>query len=273
VSTDGQPLQYSEGRTAPVNAEPYTRISTLSGALDDKQVLIDWSAARAMIGMVKNDSIAAQVAHLSSAFPDPWAVAEGKKPLKELVRRAQDIGGSSDAAGMGTAMHGLCEEFDSGRTPGFVPGQLRPWIEARQAALAAAGLKPFLIEPFVVNDDLKVAGNPDRYLLHEETGQVFAADDKGGSHEPDYPLKVTIQVAVASRATRYDQATGKRAQIECNQKWGILIHTPTRDSGPAHSDLYWLDLERGWALAELATRVRELKKVPKLKRIEPKVPA
>lgn len=265
VSTDGGPLLFQSGRKGPVNGEAYTRISTLSGGLDDKGGLVDWAAAMAMIGTVRSKSIFAQVAHLASAHESPWYVASAKKPLKELVQKAKDLGGASDAAGFGTAFHGLCEELDKGNPPQFVPEGMQPWIDARQSALSE--FEPVLIEPFVINDELKVAGNPDRYLRHRETGVVYAADDKTGTDEPSYPLKVTIQVAIASRSSLYDQTSGVRTSIECDQSRGLLIHTPLRLEKP-QSTLYWLDLDRGWELALLSAQVRDAKKISKLQKVK-----
>lgn len=217
-----------------------------------------------MIGMVRNPSIAARVAHLVSAYEKPWYVPEGKKPLKELVEKAKAAGGTDDAADMGTAFHGLCEVLDGGNKPAYMPPNLQPWVDCRQAALH--DFEPILIEPFVINDELKVGGNPDRYLRHVTTGIVYAADDKTGTDEPEYPLKVTVQVAIAAHALLYNQNTGKRTPIECNQDRGILIHTPIK-SGKPRCALYWLDLRKGWELAKLATRVREEARVGKLERI------
>ncbi len=261
MSADGGPLRFESGRKGPVNAEPYTRISTLSGGLDDKGGLVDWAAAMAMMGVVKSKSIYAQLAHLVSAHESPWYVPSAKKPLKELVAQAKELGGASDAAGMGTALHGIWEIIDNGGTPQFVPEEMRPWIEARQAALA--DFEPVLVEPFVINDDLKVAGNPDRFLRHKPTGKVYAADDKTGADENKYPLKVTIQVAIASRSVLYNQQTGERTPIECDQDRGLLIHTPIRTDVP-RCDLYWLDLNAGWDLARLSATVRDSKRIDKL---------
>jgi hypothetical protein len=274
VTTDGGPLQFVKGRKTPINAEPYTRISTLAGMLDDKSGLIDWAAARAIIGLVKQDldarrrdcdgAIYAQVAHLISAHSDPWKVPEGKKPLKELVRKAKELGGSEDASGAGTAAHGIWECIDKGFTPDYIPRGLTAWTAARTEALA--DFEPVLVEPFVVNDELKAAGSPDRYLLHKPTGIVYAADDKTGTDEPSYPRKVKIQVAIASRAVLYDQATGERTPIECDQKRGILIHTPIQTSAP-RCHLYWLDLSEGWEDAQLAAQNRDRRNVSKLERV------
>lgn len=216
-----------------------------------------------MIGIVKSEAIYAQVAHLASAHKDPWAVPAAKKPLKELVAKAQDLGGASDASGLGTAFHGLAETWDkTGVRPEFIPRHLEPWIEARQAALE--DFEPFLVEPFVVCDELEVAGSPDRFLRHKETGIVYAADDKSGTSDPDYPLKVTIQVAIAAHSVLYDQRTGERTEVDCDQSVGYLIHTPIKGGGKPRSTVYPLDLEAGWRYAQLAAEVRAARKFPKL---------
>ena len=230
-----------------------------------------------MIGLIKQDleakkrdpdrdgAIYAQVAHLINAFADPWKVPEGKKPLKELVRKAKELGGSEDASGAGTAAHGLWECIDKGIPPEYMPRGLKSWTEARMDALA--DFEPVLIEPFIINDELKVAGNPDRYLRHKPTGIVYAADDKTGTDEPKYPRKVKIQVAIAAHGSLYDQPTGKRTPIECDQERGILIHTPIQTDHP-RCDLYWLDLTEGWDDAVLAAQNRDRKNQSKLEKIK-----
>lgn len=263
IALKEEPLKYVPDRKSPVNAEAYTRISKLAGMLDDSQGLIDWVAAHAMLGLVKDEGLNARVTHLALAHKRPW-YSDGKKPLKELVKRAKDKGGASYASDMGTAFHGVCEERDRGNIPDFVPRGMQPWVEAREVALSE--FEPVLIEPFIINDEVKAAGNPDRYLRHKKTGIVYAADDKTGVDEPDYPLKVTIQVATASRGKLYDQRTGKRTPIECDQRRGILIHTPILTENP-RSTLYWLDLTKGWELAELSATVRDKKKIAKLVKV------
>lgn len=258
-----EPLKYVPERKTPINAEAYTRISKLAGMLDDSQGLIDWVAAHAMLGLVKDEGLHARVTHLAIAHRRPW-YSDGKKPLKELVNRCKDKGGASYASDMGTAFHGVCEVRDGGGNPDFVPRGMQPWIDAREAALEE--FEHVLIEPFIVNDQVKAAGNPDRYLRHKKTGIVYAADDKTGVDEPEYPLKVTVQVAIASRGCLYDQRTGKRTPVECDQNRGILIHTPILTDQP-RSTLYWLDLEKGWELAELSAKVRDENKVGKLQKV------
>jgi len=271
--TEQGPLEFVKGRKSPVNAEPYTRISTLAGALDEKSGLIDWTAARAVIGLVKDDlearrrgqdgAIFAGVANLMSNHADPWAVPEGKKPLKELVEKAKTRGGSEDAADLGTAFHGLTEVIDRGGEPAYVPRQLGPWLDAYRETMSR--FESVLVEPFVVNDELRVAGSPDRYLRDVETGLVVCADIKSGLNEPDFPMKVTIQVAIGANAVRYDQATGDRFPIDCSHDVGLLIHAPIKAQNP-RVDLYRLDLRVGWRLAKLSHQVRTERKIAKLEK-------
>ncbi|WP_433568104.1 PD-(D/E)XK nuclease family protein (plasmid) [Nocardia sp. CA-151230] len=264
VSQDGQPLRYEEGRKTPVNAVAYTRVSTLAETLDDKSGLLDWSAANAAVGVVRDASLYAQLAHLVSAYRDPWQDPVGKKQLKPLVARAQQVAGSDDAAGMGTAFHGLTEIVDQGRRPEFAPPPLIPWLSEYQTAMA--DWEVLDTEVFVVNDELQTAGSLDRLLRHRKTGRVVVGDLKTGKSEPDYPLKTTVQVAIYARGERYDQESGARAPLheEIDLDHGLLIHAPIRGGGEPKVTPYPLDLAKGWEFAQLSLQVRAARKLPKL---------
>jgi hypothetical protein len=263
ITTDGGPLKYRPDRKSPTNATAYTRISTLAEALDDKSGLLDWSACNAAIGVVRDPAIYAQIAHLTSAHRDPWSIPEAKQQLKPLVARAQQIAGCDDAAGLGTAFHGLTELVDSGIVPEFVPPPLRPWLDAYSKAM-----EPWEVldsEVFVAVDELPSAGSMDRLLRHRRTGRVVAADIKTGQRDPEYPLKPTLQVAMYARGVRYDQQTGTRTPLhaDLDLDHGLLIHVPIR-TGEPRAALYPLDLAEGWALAQVAVRVRAARRMPKL---------
>lgn len=263
VTTDGGPLQYRPDRKSPTNAVAYTRISTLAETLADKAGLLDWAAANAAVGVVRDPAIYAQIAHLTSAHRDPWQVPEAKAQLKPLVARAQQIAGSEDAAGLGTALHGLTQLCDEGTDPEFVPPPLRPWIAAYRERLTQWEVLD--CEPFLVVDEIQGAGSMDRLLRHRSTGRIVCADIKTGTQEPDYPLKVTMQVAMYSRGERYNQETGERTPLhpDVDLDHGLLIHVPIR-SGEPRAELYPLDLVEGWELAKIAVRVRAARKMAKL---------
>ena len=256
VSNDGGPLRYAKGRSTPVNAEGYTRVSTLSGALDDKSSLIDWAAANAMVGMVKDPSIASQIGSLASKYGDPWYAPEGKKALKPLIKRAQEAGGSDRASGMGTSLHEFTEVIDEGRWPEYAPAELIPWLHAykeRMAEYECLGM-----ELFVVNDELKTAGSFDR-LWRVPDGRVVVSDLKSGRSDPQYPTKVQIQVATYANSVRYNQATGERSPLheDLDVTEGLLVHAPILGGGKPEVKVYPLDLVRGLELARLAVQVRE----------------
>lgn len=267
VTTDGGPLKYDKGKRTPNNAKGYTRVSTLSGALDDKGNLGDWLAANAMVGMVKDRSIAAQVGSLTSKYGDPWNVPEGKKAIKPLVKRAQEAGGSQEASSLGTAFHEFCEVIDEGRWPDYAPPELTGWLHAYREAMD--GYENLDSEVFVVNDELGTAGSFDRVkrtrreIVTSEglvlpAGLVMVGDIKSGKHDPNYPLKVTMQVAIYANSERYDQKTGARTPIhpDLDRKTGLLIHAPIRGGGKPGVKVYPLDLEFGMDMARLAVEVR-----------------
>ena len=256
VSNDGGPLKFVKGKSTPVNAEGYTRVSTLAGALDDKSNLGEWLAANAMVGMVKDPSIASQIGSLASKYGDPWYAPEGKKALKPLIKRAQEAGGSDRASGMGTSLHEFTEVIDEGRWPEYAPAELIPWLHAykeRMAEYECLGM-----ELFVVNDELKTAGSFDR-LWRVPDGRVVVADLKSGRSDPQYPTKVQIQVATYANSVRYNQATGERSPLheDLDVTEGLLVHAPILGGGKPEVKVYPLDLVRGMELARLAVQVRE----------------
>lgn len=256
VSNDGGPLKYKKGRVSPINAEAYTRVSTLADALGDKSTLIDWASANAMIGMIKDQSIAAQVGSLASKYDNPWYVPEGKKAIKPLVKRAQEVGGSDRASGLGTSVHEFTEVIDEGRWPEYAPSELVPWLHAyreRMSEFECLGM-----EVFVVNDELKTAGSFDR-VWRMPDGRVVVGDLKTGRSDNAFGLKVSLQVAAYANSERYDQATGERSPIhpDLDLTTGLLVHAPILGGGKPEVKVYPLDLARGMELARLAVQVRE----------------
>lgn len=256
ISNDGGPLKFKKGRVSPINAEAYTRVSTLADALGDKGNLIPWNCANAMVGMVKDPSIAAQVRSLASKYDNPWYVPEGKKAIQPLVERAQAAGGGDRASSFGTSYHEFTEVIDEGRWPEYAPAELIPWLHAYREAME--GFECLGMELFVVNDELKTAGSFDR-VLRTPGGRVVVSDTKSGRSDPDYPLKVTLQVATYANSVRYDQATGERSPIhpDLDLTTGLLVHAPILGGGKPEVKVYPLDLVRGMELARLAVQVRE----------------
>ena len=103
---------------------PYTRMSTLAKALDDKSALTKWKQRQTIIGL--------------AARPDLVQVAQTVKgddrKLDEIAETAMVAAESERAANLGTALHSLSEQVDAGADIDTLP----EWARADMAAYKAA---------------------------------------------------------------------------------------------------------------------------------------
>ena len=241
----GRPLIVPEGGGKPI---PYTRISTLAKALDSKEGLMSWKQRMVALGIGKRPDLA-QLA----AVTDP----SDKRKMKELVDAAMAAAESDKAANVGTTLHSLTEQLDRG-TLESIPAQHMEDISAYEQA--TKGLEMKAAELFVVNDAVQAAGTFDR-LVQLPDGRVVIADLKTGQTEPTYPHGVTTQCAIYARSHLYNIAESARTaylpDLGVSTDVGLLIHLP---AGKGTCDLYLLDLNVGWQLAQTAVAVREVYK-------------
>ena len=236
----GRPLIAPEGGGKPI---PYTRVSTLAKALDDKTALTKWKQRQVVIGM--------------GARPDLMQVAQSVKgddrKIDEVVESAMAAAESERAANLGTALHALSESVDTGADIESLPEFAREDMRAYRAALSHCSI--VAAEMFVVCDELQAAGTFDR-LVTLPDGRTVVADLKTGKHEPRYPQGATQQIAIYSRGHLYDHEKGRVGHLPSlgiDQEVGLLIHLP---AGTGTCDLYLLDLNVGWSLAQVSVAVR-----------------
>ena len=223
---------------------PYTRVSTLAKALDDKTSLMDWKCRQVAIGLGKRADLVAK----AGAVP-----ADDKRTLNEVVKDAMTAAESERAANLGTALHALSEQVDAGVDIDALPEWARDDLRAYRAALA--GLEVIAAEMFVVTDEVQAAGTFDR-LLRLPDGRIVVADLKTGQSDPSYPHGVTQQIATYSRGHLYDPEKGRVGHLPSlgvDQSVGLLIHMP---AGSGTCTLYTLDLEMGWSLVQVSVAVR-----------------
>jgi len=221
--------------------QPYTRVTTFAGVLDDTHGLQKWFQRQTMLGLVERpDLVLAVKAH-----------REDKAKLGQIAENAMQVAASTAAANVGTALHKLTEDIDRGIDVGKVPGEYQRDLDAYRTTLEANNVSPIALERFVVLDDLKVAGTFDRLVDHQ--GQFYIADIKTGSIEYS-KVKIAIQLACYAHGVYYDPDGGIRSVIpDLNQHKGIVIHLP---AGEGTCTLYWVDLDAGWEAAQLADQVR-----------------
>jgi PD-(D/E)XK nuclease superfamily len=221
--------------------QPYMRVTTFAGVLEDTHGLQKWFQRQTMLGLVERpDLILAVKAH-----------RQDKTKLTQIAEDAMQVAASSAAANVGTALHKLTEDIDRGIDVGTIPGEYQQDLDAYQRTLEYNQVAPIALERFVVLDDLKVAGTFDRLVDHR--GQFYIADIKTGSIEYG-KVKIAIQLACYAHGAYYDPDGGIRSSIpDINQEKGIIIHLP---AGQHTCTLYWVDLKAGWEAAQLADSVR-----------------
>lgn len=220
-------------------AVPYTRATTLAGAVEDQSNLIKWKSRMTLLGAAKQP-------HLALAA---LAAADNKFELNKLAEKAAEAAGSDVAAMTGTAMHSFTERIDRGQPIGDVPDLYRADVVAYQEATAA--MRRLHVEELVVCDEIRAAGTPD--IIVEFDGARYIADKKTGS--VDYPHKMAAQLAIYAHSQHYDIATGQRTPLPgVDGRRGIIIHLP---AGEGTAQLYWINIAAGWDAVQLGIKVRE----------------
>ena len=250
--------------TPPEGGKPigYTRVSTLAKALDDKTSLMDWKCRQTAMGLARRPDLVSKTS----------AVGDDRRALNEVVKEALAAAASDRAANVGTALHAFTERIDAGETPeDLVPHTDPLYLDLCAYREATRHLGMEAAELFVVCDELQAAGSFDRLVTVPDVGMIVA-DLKTGQHEPDYPHGVAQQIAIYAHGTLYDPEQGRvaaLADLGVRTDVGLLIHLP---SERGVCDLYLIDLEHGWALAQTAVAVRTAYKTKPLTKLEP-IPA
>lgn len=236
----GRPLIIPPDGGKPV---PYTRATTLAGTCDDLYGLMAWKQRQTALGLAdRPDLQVAVVAH-----------RDDKKQLDRICEQALEASGSSAAATTGTALHKLTELVDAGHDLPVMADQTAADLDAYRAAVAP--FRMAAVETLTVNDDLQVAGTPDRIV--EWAGQRFIFDLKTGQHI-DYGIhKIACQLAIYANSAGYDAESGTRFDLNVNRRAGIVCHLP---AGGGTARLLWVDLVRGWEAVQLAVAVRAWRK-------------
>ncbi|MEU9795080.1 hypothetical protein AB0E27_31595 [Streptomyces sparsogenes] len=272
----GRPLIVPEGGGKP---KGHTRTTTFIDCIEDKSNLVDWKTRNVLIGVTKRPDLAEKARHLDPEDPGD------KKKLNALVEQAEDAAGANEKSRRGTYLHDLSEYVDRGDP---LPKTVSHADLDDMAAymLETSVLKVVAIEQFVVVPELGVGGTFDRLSHYEGPGPDgkpiagnFITDTKTGNIEYGQ-LKMASQLAVYSRGKLYDHtkfpvdaddkkalAAWKKQQFTAeqaataysplppvNQDWGIIVHLP---AGEGVCKLYWVNLNIGWAMAQLALTIRQ----------------
>jgi hypothetical protein len=257
----------------------HTRTTTFIDCIEDKSNLIDWQGRMVLIGSANRPDLLDKARLLNHEDP------ADKKQLNALTEQAKDAAGANEKSRKGTYLHDLSEYVDRGEPlPKTISGADLDDMAAYM--MATSVLKVVAIEQFVAVPELSVGGTFDRLSYYDGPGPDgkpisgnFITDTKTGTIEYG-KLKMASQLAVYSRGKLYDHTrfpvdasekqaftTWKKTEFPAeqaaeaysplppvNQDWGIIVHLP---AGTGTCALYWVDLNIGWALAQLALTIRK----------------
>lgn len=226
----------------------YTRCSTFAKALSDGDSLSQWKRRTMVKGM------AAAGAGQIIGWLDSIRYEQGNPDV--FIEELHDLGGGNDGAKWGTALHGLAEFVDAdGWVPeqGTIPNDL--WSGLQRYIQLTEGIEMLSCEGFVVLDDIKVAGSYDRIGIMPDGG-LCVLDIKTGPRIHQNVSEVEVQLACYARGIHYaPDGTRDIGPLEgVSQSVGYVIQISRDGSGDR---LIEIDLERGWANAQLALQVRK----------------
>ena len=252
----------------------YTRSSTLGSTLEDQFNLGEWKMGQAVFGLSR--SKAQYLAAQAVERPDGTV---HKRQLRDIGLKCLDIAESGGFATIGTAIHALSERVDRGDKIPHIEGEARDALDAWVSI--TAGFGKIATEAKVVCHLHKVAGTFDRLFVtlgpmvtpdgeRLPAGTILLADLKTSGTSDYFGLKFAVQLAEYAHGEPFDLEsygvkpwewlTGgvvdiARGDARPHPKWALIVHVPT--GNPKGSGLYWVDIESGARLSELAITVRE----------------
>ncbi len=250
VDAEGNPL-YEGVRDPKPKLVTYTRATTYIKALEDEANLTRWKMRMVAIGLARRPDI--QLSVLS--HPD---VRKDKRALDEDCQAAMEEAKSSAAARVGTALHALTERLDLGLELGYVPPAYAADIKAY--AGATKWFRHIHIERFMVQDELRIGGTPDRVFEWrpcEHCGGKYRIGDLKTGDTQYGADTISMQLGVYANSKIYNREDGSRIPLPegmCRCR-GVIFHLP---AGEGVCRLEWVDIKRGWERTHtLARQVRE----------------
>jgi hypothetical protein len=267
VGTSGR-----EALSPKIKADAYSRASSIGETLEEQFGLGQWRLRQVVFGMGRRrDLYIAAAAVTSNDGPN-------KQVLQDLADKCLDTAESSAGATIGTAIHAMREQHDAGVDLSHVPEDVRDaldkWVEL------TTGFEVLASEAKTVCDKHRVAGTfdvllrllgpmvtPDGTVL--PAGTIVIGDLKTSTTSDYFGCKFAVQLAEYAHAIPFDVDTYMRItwgqlvrgldyagdeDFKPHSKWALVIHIPT--GAPKEGGLYWVDVESGEELTELAFTVR-----------------
>lgn len=237
---------------------PYSSASGLADAISDDGFLHRWEKRYLAIAMGRNEDLAKlAAAETYHTGLEPLDVAEKRasgRRVDDIINRALDRQRIHEKADYGTAFHAFTEP-GAPPVPEHMTG-LAADVVSFEDRLRRECVTIVDTERFTANDTTMSAGTYDhgvRVLGHPLLTGYVIADKKTGRIDPWH---WEIQIASYANSEFYDTETDERTPMpeDLNLDYGVVFHTGAQTG---HTEFYVLDLQRGWANAQIAAAARD----------------
>jgi hypothetical protein len=194
---------------------------------------------------------------------------DNRDRLNDIVENAKRAAKAHQAADRGTQMHRVLELILLGQDDKLLTAQQKSDADVLKRTLDRYRLTPHqdMAEQFVIWPHYTIAGRFDA-ILELPDGTLILTDLKSGPNAVAYPQSASIQLALYARAPLMSggiEANGDRSTIttwrempeRLDRRYGyVLLVTPDDTVGTLHR----IDIEHGWAAAQMALKVTEWRK-------------
>jgi len=253
-----------------IDGQAYTRATTVVGTLKDLNGLMNWKRRKVAEGLAVAPQLLRAIPDMAAeieAAGDDWRSAkEAKARLDALCDQAADAAGANRGSKAGTEAHTLSEWADAGRLDEVKHLATEAELADLQAYLDAMDRNGIerpveYIERIVINSTVESAGTFDR-LVRLRDGRLVVADLKSQQSVDFGFLEIACQLAQYANADAMLSEAGDLVPLpdDLDLEVGLVMHAPV---GSARCDLYLVDLVTGWEAAQVAHRVRQLRKASK----------
>lgn len=237
----------------------FTRVTTIASTLADTYGLNQWAKRNVARGMGLRTDLAAMAA---AADPDT-----DKSTLAGIVEQAEAAAGAKRGANNGTAFHKFAERHDRGEPleSMAIPPAFAADVQGYAAALKSRSLRvvPDLMERIVYIAELGIVGTLDR-VVSQPAGPTHShphaiLDLKSGKDLSYSWMEIAIQQACYAHATHmWEKASKSWVEMpSVDMSRALIAHSPI---GTGHTEIYGVDLIKGWTLAKASMQVRAWRK-------------
>lgn len=236
--------------------DTYTRCTTFIDVLEDKYHLRQYDMRMVAAGLGQRPDLHLRAASLGLEPLDAAQKKHWKKDMDEVTKAAKEAGQASAKATVGSSLHTYTERMDRGETLGHVPDFYRKHLATWQQV--TAGIEWRYVEQPTVNDELRVAGTPDRIGVLDGSDRLVIADTKSGNTQFGL-LKMAMQLAIYARSQLYNVLTGERTPLDNVDLDRGLILPLSAETGDCEP--FWVNLDLGWKAVQCALQVRSWRSI------------